>query len=481
MRRLIILLCLSSLELVAQSQPLTKAAGLEKQGRLQQAVKLLNDFIASHPQLAAADKQRVAFAAERLQRLPLDYPLSRDELYKKVFESVANLTAAEFAAWEKEGRFDHILVEGETRYHYASRSNLFYRYPDLRRRRLEKTDESVFEAAMLDYCRSIKKAAGRTKDRYVLPQRFRATMTMTIAADKVPAGETVRCWLPYARAYPFQTDMEIIEAVPPVIGVDEPQSPIRSIYLEQTAESGKPVEFSVQFEFTSWATFNAVAPDRVRPYRTERAEYRQYTAEQPPHVLFTPELKALAAEIVGAEKNAYIKARRIYDWVSAHLRYSYMIEYSLVDNLSMYALQHRYGDCGVQSLLFITLCRISGVPARWQGCWMFFPGEKTIHDWAEFYVEPYGWLPCDPYEGSWAMHDITTLTEAERNEIRDFYFGNMSAFRMVANAEHHAELYPPKIGFRSDVVDFQRGEVEWGGKNLYFNERSFTWRVEPVQ
>lgn len=481
MKWTLVLLCASCCQVWAQSLPFSKAAELEKQGRLQDAAKLLNDFVAAHPSLAAKDKEKAAFAAERLRRLPLDYPLSGDQLYQQLSESIADVTRAEFSEWERQGRFDHILVEGEKRYQYAGRSNLFFRYPELRRRRADKEDESVFETAALEYCRRIKEAGLRSPDRFVLPQRFRATMTMSVAKDKIPAGETVRCWLPYPRACPFQTDMEIIEAVPAVTAVDQPQSPIRSVYLEQQAEAGKPVDFSVQFEFTSWATCPAVDPDQVQPYDPRRGDFMQYTAAQSPHIVFTPELKALALQILGSEKNPYHKARRIYDWVSANMRYSYMIEYSLIDNLSMYAYRHRYGDCGVQALLFITLCRISGVPARWQGCWMFFPGEKTIHDWAEFYIEPYGWLPCDPYEGSWALHDAATLTEPERNEIKDFYFGHMSAFRMVANSEQNAVLYPLKKSFRADVVDFQRGEVEWNGHDLYFSERSFAWKVEPIQ
>ena len=33
-------------------------------------------------------------------------------------------------------------------------------------------------------------------------------------------------------------------------------------------------------------------------------------------------------------------------------------------------------------------------------------------------------------------------------------------------------FYPAKIYPRSETVDFQRGEVEWRGGNLYFNQ----WR-----
>jgi hypothetical protein len=421
------------------------------------------------------------FAIERLKRLPQDYSLTREQLIGQLEKSIKGFKSSELDVWEKEGRIDYILVEGVKRYHYACRSNQFFRYPEIKARRMNPDNDEEFERTILAYCQEVKAAGEKTRDRLVLPMRFRATMHMQVPADKVPAGETVRCWLPYPRSFPFQTDMEVIEAVPAVSWVDQPLSDIRSLYLEQKAQAGQPVDFSVQFEFTSWAVSTKVEPDKIKSYNQTSGLYKQYTAEKAPHVLFTPGLRQLAGEIIQGEQNPYLKARKIYDWVSRNMVYSYMIEYSLIDNLSMYAYRNRYGDCGVQGMLFITLCRIAGVPARWQGCWMFFPGEKTIHDWAEFYIEPYGWLPVDPYEGGWAEHEITTLPAADRQFLKDFYFGNMTAYRMVSNADFCAPLYPEKEHFRSDRVDFQRGEVEWRGGNLSFDQRSFNWKVEVVQ
>ncbi len=43
-----------------------------------------------------------------------------------------------------------------------------------------------------------------------------------------------------------------------------------------------------------------------------------------------------------------------------------MPEYFLLDDIAEYCAVNQKGDCGVQALLFITLCRIVGIPARWQ-------------------------------------------------------------------------------------------------------------------
>jgi len=42
---------------------------------------------------------------------------------------------------------------------------------------------------------------------------------------------------------------------------------------------------------------------------------------------------------------------------------------------------------------------------------------------------------------------------------------------------------PAKQHFRSETVDSQRGEAEWAGGNLYFDQWSydFQWRVLPAR
>ena len=43
---------------------------------------------------------------------------------------------------------------------------------------------------------------------------------------------------------------------------------------------------------------------------------------------------------------------------------------------------------------------------------------------------------------------------------------------MAANSDHNQTLNPPKRSMRSDNVDFQRGELEWGDHNIYFDKYS---------
>ena len=120
------------------------------------------------------------------------------------------------------------------------------------------------------------------------------------------------------------------------------------------------------------------------------------------------------------------------------------------------------------------MCRCAGVPARWQSGWETKRRDWNMHDWCEFYVEPWGWLPADPSYG---------LRESTDPRVREFYFGHQDSYRMIVNLDYGHPLTPPKQSLRSEPADFQRGEVEVDGKNLYFDQfdYDFSFTQAPGQ
>lgn len=75
---------------------------------------------------------------------------------------------------------------------------------------------------------------------------------------------------------------------------------------------------------------------------------------------------------------------------------------------------------------------------------------------------------------------MNDLTKAEQKNIRDFYFGGLDQYRMAANSDNNQVLTPSKKYFRSDNVDFQRGEVESNRENIYFNLFKYNLKVEEI-
>ena len=460
----------------AQPEALTQAAALELQGRFAEASNVLSNAL---PQ-AGAKRKVVEFELDRLARIRKDYRLTQAALLAELQASVNELSEAEFEQWLREGRFDSREIDGELRFMGSSVSNLYFRYPELEARRSKAKHPAEHERAVLAAVQAIQQAAAEEKKPYVLPKRFRNTMTVTLKSNAAPAGEIVRAWLPIPRRYPFQQDFELRSSDPAAREINRRESSIRAVYLERPAAKNEVTKFAITYEYTAYGVRFAIQPEDVQPADPQDPALAPFLRETA-HVEFTPEIRALSREIVGAETNPARAAKRCYDWIADQIKYSFALEYSTIRNLSEYCRTKRYGDCGQEALLFITLCRLNGIPARWQSGWNTFPSEQDIHDWTEVYFAPYGWVPVDPYMGIWAMRYARTLTPAQQREIRDFYFGGLDQWRMAANSDHCQELSPPKKSLRSDTVDFQRGELEWGGHNLYFDKFSYDLLVREVK
>jgi transglutaminase-like putative cysteine protease len=453
---------------------ITRAAALRECGDLKGAAVLLGDALKA-PGLSAAQRRELEFQRDVLKRIELDYTLSRDDLYEQLSASVKDLTRQEFDQWIAAGRFDSKTINGKMRFFDVSVANLYFQHPELKSRQLDKEDDAPKQKARLKICRAIKKAALEQQTPYVLPHHFICTMTVNVRKGVAPAGEVVRAWLPIPRQYPFQGQFKLISSSSPVKVLAPETSPIRSAYFEQPAAKDGSAEFAITYAYTMSGVYFDMDPAKVCPVDLRDPILKKFTGESP-HVVFTGKIRELANQIAGNETNPLREARAFYDWIGGNIKYSYAREYSTLTNLGDYCLSKGYGDCGEKALLFITLCRCRGIPARWQAGWTIFPGGVSNHDWAEIHLAPYGWVPVDPSIGSSAGR-YPALTPAERAELHDFYFGGLDCYRMAANSDHNQELVPPKQSMRSDNVDFQRGELEFGQTNIYFDKYRFSLRA----
>jgi len=461
-----------------QSEVLSQAGRLEQAGQFREAAAVFAHTLATAT-IPSAERRQLEFELDRLDRIRKDFPYTQEQLYQDLKKSVRELTPAEYEQWVREGRFDCRRIDGEQHFMASSVGNLFFRYPELYARRLPPKDSAALETLHWQTCRAIKAAALADHRPYVLPKRFDVTMNVTADPNVAPDGEIVRAWLPIPREYPFQDEFQLLNASPPPKTIDQAQDTIRCLYLEQSARKNKSTKFSIEYAYTARGVWFDVKPEDVRPMVPSADALAPFTKEGP-HVVFTAEIRALSQQIAGEEANPYLKAKKFYDWIAENIKYSYAIEYSTIRNITEYCRSHGYGDCGQEALLFITLCRLNGIPARWQSGWNTFPGAKSIHDWSEIYITPYGWLPVDPYMGIYAIQYSTTLKPEQRREIRDFYFGGLDQYRIAANSDHNQSLSPPKQSMRSDDVDFQRGELEWGSHNIYFDQFSYELSVKEI-
>ncbi len=388
--------------------------------------------------LSKYTKERLAYEAERLRRIERDYPYSKDEAISKLKQELEDFKEGELDDWEKKGIVETRFINGERRFFAGFLDNLLFK-EELGLRRKNKS-ESAEKSRRLVNERATQILKGEKK-------RFRVTAGIRL---KMKKEDFYRVWLPFPVENGQISNVRILNSDPE--GGVASSSPQRTLYLE-----GRRDDFRVEFQYdiSEWAPGD----------KYDKPDPGSYLAEKLPHVAFTPLLKKLTADVVAGASDQRDKAFRIYRWITKNVRYSYVPEYCLFDNISEFAATNLRGDCGVQALLFITMCRIAGIPAKWQSGWFISPLRTSPHDWAQVYLDG-GWIPVDPSFGGSRRSD---------EALTNFYFGGLDAFRMIANEDFQSELVPEKVYPRSDPVDNQRGEVETRDGNVYYDQ--FDWSV----
>ena len=302
---------------------------------------------------------------------------------------------------------------------------------------------------------------------------MRVRYSITVPVHTLRPGKTLRCWLPYPRAdVSRQTDIKFIEA-----GVDSVAYPMEkitfsdpscahsSLYMEAKTNRYKDVTFYEVFEYTSAGEYHHVDPNTVKPYITDSEEYKEYTSERDNHIIFTPDIKDLADSLTAGTDNPFLQAVAMFSWIDRNIPWASAREYSTIENIPEYVLAEGHGDCGMKTLLLMAMCRYKGIPIRWQSGFYMEPGGSNLHDWAEIYLEGYGWMPVDQSFGY-------------SEKLGYFYLGGIDPWRLIVNSDYGRELSPAKKYPRSETVDFQRGEVEWEGGNLYFNQWDYDFTIE---
>ncbi len=432
---------------------------------------------------------------ERQERIALDFNQTEADVKAFISEYIPDVTDSMMRRWEQDKKLEFIEIDGQKRYFRKAARNLFrldtaclrIMEPDGYKVKDEDIDNMVNVPAIISDVKRLS-AAGFDNPFIVQPRRFRVKYTVTVNAGAVPPGETIRCWLPYPkRDHPRQKDIVLLGSEPgdPVLS---PEDAFHStLYMERPAVKGEPTVFSETFEYTASGEWHPIAPEDVLPYNTATSGYRLYTAERETHIKFTPRLRRLAEDITKGIDNPYLQAKAIFTYINDNYPWASAREYSTIENIPEYVVENGHGDCGQVGLLLITLCRIKGIPARWESGFMLHPHGWNLHDWASLYFEGIGWVPADvsfgippyalreaPLTGIWAPNDPSVNIPGTEY----FFLGGIDSFRMVVNTDYSAQLYPRKKFTRSETVDFQKGEVEWKGGNLYYPEWDWTMEIE---
>ncbi len=118
------------------------------------------------------------------------------------------------------------------------------------------------------------------------------------------------------------------------------------------------------------------------------------------------EIQQVAKGIEGQTEKEIVK--NIYDYVINNMKYT---KHGRKEWGAVKALQKGRGDCSEYSDLFVAICRAKNIPARVVTGYTVRPDSTSQkHNWAEVYLQDYGWVPFEPSIDN--VENITLLNRA---------------------------------------------------------------------
>jgi hypothetical protein len=264
------------------------------------------------------------------------------------------------------------------------------------------------------------------------------TFHYAFTVKNLPSGKKVRIWIPAAHSDHFQ-EVKIISAQG-----DLPLKKTREskygneIYFAETANASQSeLHFDVEYEVIRHERVALGSQAHVIAASLTSNERRDDL--QPDALVPVTGLPAeLAAKVTQGKTDPLSKARAIYDYVFATLKYDKTgTGWGRGDVL--YVCDAKKGNCTDFHSLFIAMARSQGIPARFE-IGFPLPSDKHsseiagYHCWSDFYIDGKGWIPVD-------------ISEAWKHpEKKDYFFGSHDVNRVQFSMGRDLRLNPPQAG-----------------------------------
>ena len=426
--------------------PLTLCEDIEKaklSGDFERAERLI-EIRLHDAKTPESMKERLLLEKEVIRRLPDEYPYEINDALRMIQKEIPDFTMEELEYYMDRGDADWYMVNGKVHLQERFFASMKKVFPEIAERAHEKRGNADHLNQNIADMKKNGSAAWRIRLRH----------TFRIKDEAFRPGK-VRIHLPVVSECMNMKEVRILKTDPGNAYISDAHHHARTVCFEVNLKENRP--FSIEYEYVSSVNYVNPQPEEAMAYSSVSVDQADYD------FLVSDAVKKLAHELAGNETNRLIIARRFYDFVTEHVTYSFMRQYITLGMIPDYCISRLRGDCGVQALLFIALCLSAGIPAKWQSGKYVTPESAGNHDWAMFYIEPWGWMFADCSFGGSAYR-------ANAYERHDFYFGNLDPFRMAANHGILKEFDPPKKHWRIDPYDNQSGEAEYEERGLDHDE-----------
>ena len=253
---------------------------------------------------------------------------------------------------------------------------------------------------------------------------FQVEYGIDVSGADSPGVNGLDLWVPAVRAGLVQRNVETVTEPLPLW--DDYLGLMR--YHFDNLQASENYKVSIKSWLERYEIETRITSSRVKTnYNKERKLYKNYTSAEELVPSDDEQIIDAAEAAVRREKNPYLKANAIYNYILKNIEYRTKPSSSSV----LQNMNDGQGDSYTYSILFTALCRAAGIPARPAAGLLVYNNKQSInHYWSEFYLEGFGWIPVDAALGDGARFGNFPIDE--EIEPIEYYFGNLDS--------HHINL-----------------------------------------
>jgi hypothetical protein len=281
--------------------------------------------------------------------------------------------------------------------------------------------------------------------------------TIEIKDVNADEGNSLYLWVPRIVEGAEQRDVKVVSADPAPMFDDYRGT---TLFFLENLLRGERYSVSIDMIFSRYEVVTKVIPGRVTPiYDKTSRLYHTYTSSDALVPASDKTIISVAHSVVGTTKNPYTKAWLLYSYVLNRLSYVEAPENYSVPGV----LSSKKGNAYLYSMLFCSLARAVGVPARpVAGYVVVGKNQCRRHYWAEFYLEKLGWVPVDPLLG-----DGVKLGDLKAGvNLQQYYFGSLDNMHIaLSKGLIDLKQMNPKgrLVTRRNAASFQTIHEEYAG------------------
>lgn len=238
-----------------------------------------------------------------------------------------------------------------------------------------------------------------------------------------------------------------------------------AIFRADRVLAGQPLVVGWRCRARIRSITHRVRPAEVRPLaETPSPIATRFLGGGRQYDLNAPDLRAAARTAAGSPRDALDLAFRLNEFVREKLTY---VNDGYWES-ARHVLDNGHGSCSEYNFLFVSLCRLNSLPARYVGATALRSDgdvyEDTIHHrWSEVYLPGHGWFPVD-----------VSRNDGEDGAPVNRSFGHTDRGLLVLMKGDGGEGEPLRWGYVAEV------EARTHGGARLRRPKRFTWiRPEP--